>query len=147
MNRLRRGSLLAVAGLQLFGAALHAWWFWLIPTLPEASGLNESVQDLLSLYGWAITLFLTLFAALIAWVAVDPGFSRRQVRIVTWGIATFWIARLVLEAFFPVRLALFTNHPSPWFVGLIVVGVALLVAPDLRRGSTDRLESESSNRG
>jgi hypothetical protein len=128
------------AALCIFGAGLHVWWHWLMPTLPQMSGLTEHQWQLFNVFNWSIALVCLTFSIVALWLGRSTSFSLSQVRGLVGIMFAFWLGRFVLELVFPVRVPLLGEYTSLVIKVLLTVGLCILALPEIlvRFGCVDR---------
>lgn len=142
-----RAALAFAGGVAIVSGLVHAGWHFFFHDYPELTGLREEQWAVLSLFNLSVGLLLLFMGAVAIATTLSRTSALGQLRALSALLAATWSARLLLELAYPVRVPLLViETPSALLKGLMVVLVAVLVAPELllmtgvTRGSAARVE-------
>ncbi len=133
-----RLSIRVYASIVLFGAVMHAAWYWFIPGYAEMRGLTLVQQSFLSLLNWSVSILL-LFFAIMAFGISTKSFTVKQLRMFSLLMVVFWSLRFVLELVYPVQIPFVVIPNASLFIKvLLVMVVSILALPEVLIRFNDR---------
>jgi hypothetical protein len=127
-----RRSLLLASALFVFGAIAHGAWHWTLPSMRELQGMTGDQWRLLFIFNWSITAVFAFLGSLSVWAARNASLTASQLRGLCALIGGLALARLGIQIFLPIPVALLGEHTNLWAFALLAAWVAILLAPVVR---------------
>ena len=134
MNIRARLCLRIYAALGLIGSALHVWWHWVLPSLPQMRDLTQTQWRVINVMNLSIAGFCMLLGSVGFWLSRGENSTGPAARPAIAGMVVIWLWRLLLEWQYPIDVPLLGQHTSAILQIMLVTALGLLILAWPKRG-------------